>query len=401
MQIVLSRPRDLHPARAGGRRERRAARAGGRAADVSGARILVAGGGTAGHIEPAMNLADAVRRLDPAAEITALGTVKGLDQQLIPARGYPLELVPPVPLPRRVNKDLLATPGRVREAVAAAARVLERTRAEVVVGFGGYVAVPAYLAARRLGVPIVVHEANARPGLANRLAARLTTHVFTASPRARLKHAQMIGMPLRPAIARLDRAAMQKEARAKFGLHADAPTLLVFGGSQGAQSINRAAAGAAPQLRAAGVQVVHVIGPKNTLDVTPGEPPYLVLPYIEQMQYAYAAADFALCRCGAMTCAELAAVGLPAAYVPYPVGNGEQRFNALPIVEAGGGLLVDDAALDPEWILANVVPKLTDPQALAAMSGAAAHAGSRDGDVVLARHVLAVAEQNRKPTSPR
>jgi UDP-N-acetylglucosamine--N-acetylmuramyl-(pentapeptide) pyrophosphoryl-undecaprenol N-acetylglucosamine transferase len=348
-----------------------------------------------------MNLADAVRRLDPAAEITALGTVKGLDQQLIPARGYPLELVPPVPLPRRVNKDLLATPRRVREAVAAAARVLERTRAEVVVGFGGYVAVPAYLAARRLGVPIVVHEANARPGLANRLAARLTTHVFTASPRARLKHAQMIGMPLRPAIARLDRAAMQKEARAKFGLHADAPTLLVFGGSQGAQSINRAAAGAAPQLRAAGVQVVHVIGPKNTLDVTPGEPPYLVLPYIEQMQYAYAAADFALCRCGAMTCAELAAVGLPAAYVPYPVGNGEQRFNALPIVEAGGGLLVDDAALDPEWILANVVPKLTDPQALAAMSGAAAHAGSRDGDVVLARHVLAVAEQNRKPTSPR
>ena len=366
---------------------------------MTGARIVVAGGGTAGHIEPAMNLADAIRRLDPTAVITALGTVKGLDQALIPARGYALELVPPVPLPRRINRTLFATPRRVREAVDVAARVLERTRAEVVVGFGGYVSVPAYLAARRLGIPIVVHEANAKPGLANRLAARLTTHVFTASPRAKLRHAQVIGMPLRPAIAQLDRGATKKEARERFGLDSDAPTLLVFGGSQGAQSINVAAAGAAPRLRADGIQVLHVIGPKNSLDVPAGHPPYLVLPYVEQMQYAYAAADFALCRCGAMTCAELAAVGLPAAYVPYPVGNGEQRFNALPIVEAGGGLLVDDAELSADWIVANVVPQLTDPDVLARMSDAAEHAGARDGDVVLARHVLAVAEEHRIPGS--
>jgi UDP-N-acetylglucosamine--N-acetylmuramyl-(pentapeptide) pyrophosphoryl-undecaprenol N-acetylglucosamine transferase len=346
-----------------------------------------------------MNLADAVRRLDPTSVVTALGTTKGLDQTLIPPRGYPLELVPPVPLPRKINKALLATPRRVREAVDVAAGVLERTRAEVVVGFGGYVAVPAYLAARRLGVPIVVHEANARPGLANRLASRLTTHVFTASPRAKLKHARLIGMPLRPAIAHLDRAATKTEAREQFGLNLDLPTLLVFGGSQGARSINNAASGAAAGLRAAGIQVIHVIGPKNELTVEPGDPRYLVLPYVEQMQLAYAAADFALCRCGAMTCAELAAVGLPAAYVPYPVGNGEQRFNALPIVEAGGGLLVDDAELSPDWIMANVVPRLTDPEALARMSAAAEHAGSRDGDVVLARHVLAVADEHRVPGS--
>jgi UDP-N-acetylglucosamine--N-acetylmuramyl-(pentapeptide) pyrophosphoryl-undecaprenol N-acetylglucosamine transferase len=346
-----------------------------------------------------MNLADALRRLDPTAVVTALGTEKGLDQQLIPARGYPLELVPPVPLPRKLNRALLATPKRLRAAVDAAARVLERTRAEVVVGFGGYVAVPAYLAARRLGVPIVVHEANAKPGLANRLASRLTTHVYAASPRARLKHAQVIGMPLRPAIAQLDRSATRREARELFGLLPDAPTLLVFGGSQGARSINDAAAGAAAQLGVAGIQVLHVIGPKNRLDVPPGEPPYVVLPFVEQMQYAYAAADFALCRCGAMTCAELAAVGLPAAYVPYPVGNGEQRFNAMPIVDAGGGLLVDDADLSPEWIVANVVPRLTNPETLARMSRAAEHAGARDGDVVLARHVLAVAERHRIPGS--
>lgn len=336
-----------------------------------------------------MNLADAVVRLDPTAEVTALGTTKGLDTTLIPPRGYPLELVPPVPLPRKPGMDLLRTPGRVRAAVAQAAEILQRVRAEVVVGFGGYVAVPAYLAARRLRLPIVVHEANAKPGLANRLAARLTPHVYTASPLDKLPHARVIGIPLRRAISQLDRAALRDEARARFGLRPERPTLLIFGGSQGAQSINRAAAGAAAGLRDAGVQVLHVIGPKNdwTIESDP-DVPYVVVPYVEQMQYAYAAADFALCRCGAMTCAELAAVGLPAAYVPYPVGNGEQRFNALPIVTAGGGLLVDDADLDPAWVLGEVVARITDPATVERMTIAAAGAGARDADVVLARAVL-------------
>ncbi|WP_375475097.1 glycosyltransferase [uncultured Jatrophihabitans sp.] len=367
---------------------------------MSAPRIVVAGGGTAGHIEPAMNLADAVRRLEPSAQITALGTTRGLDSTLIPARGYPLELVPPVPLPRHINRALLGTPGRLRDAVVATSAVLERVRAEVVVGFGGYVAVPAYLAAKRHSIPIVVHEANAKPGVANRGAARLTTHVFTASAAARLPHASVIGIPLRPAISQLDRAALRPAARARFGLRPDLPTLLVFGGSQGAQSINRALAGAADGLRAAGVQVLHVVGPKNDLDVAPlgaaDAPPYVAVSYVEHMEIAYAAADFAVCRCGAMTCAELAAVGLPAAYVPYPVGNGEQRFNALPTVSAGGGLLVDDAALSPAWLLANVVPRLTDPDMLARMSAAAEGAGARDADVVLAERVLAVADEHRR-----
>lgn len=360
-------------------------------------RVVVAGGGTAGHIEPAMNLADAVRRLDPSAEITALGTVKGLDTTLIPPRGYPLELVPPVPLPRQLGRELFRTPRRVRDAVGAASAVLERVQAEVVVGFGGYVAVPAYLAARRMSIPIVVHEANAKPGLANRGAARMTSHVFTASRAGRLPHATVIGIPLRPAISQLDRAALRAAARARFGLQADRPTLLVFGGSQGARSINKAASGAAADLRAAGVQVLHVIGPRNELAVE-SDPavPYVVVPYVEQMQYAYAAADFALCRCGAMTCAELAAVGLPAAYVPYPVGNGEQRFNAIPIVEAGGGLLVDDAELSPAWVRTEVLGRMTDAGVLAAMSRAAELAGSRDADVVLARRVLDVAAEYRR-----
>ena len=168
-------------------------------AGVTAPHVVVAGGHSAGHIEPTMNFADALRRLEPTAEITALGTVRGLDTTLIPARGYSLELIPAVPLPRKLNRDLLQTPGRLRDSIRAAGAVLDRVRAEVVVGFGGYVAVPAYLAARGRGLPIVVHEANAQPGVANRLAARMTTHVFTAAPSVRLAHATAIGIPLRPA----------------------------------------------------------------------------------------------------------------------------------------------------------------------------------------------------------
>jgi UDP-N-acetylglucosamine--N-acetylmuramyl-(pentapeptide) pyrophosphoryl-undecaprenol N-acetylglucosamine transferase len=346
-----------------------------------------------------MNFSDALRRLEPGAEITALGTVRGLDTTLIPARGYPLELIPPAPLPRTLNRVLLQAPGRLRDAVLAAGAVLDRVRAEVVVGFGGYVAGPAYLAARRRGLPIVAHEANARPGVANRLAARMTTRVFTVAPGVRLAHATAIGIPLRPAITGLDRPALRDTARQRFGLRPDGPLLLATGGSQGARAINAAVSGAATALRAAGVQVLHVTGPQHAVEVPdggPAGPPYAVIPYIEEMQYAYAAADFAVCRSGAMTCAELAAVGLPAAYVPLPLRGGEQRLNADPAVAAGGALLVDDAGLDPAWIENTLIPVLTDPARLAAMSARASAAGAPDAGIVLARHVLsAVAEVRR------
>ena len=359
-------------------------------------RVLVAGGHSAGHIEPAMNLADALRAADPTVEITALGTERGLDTTLIPQRGYALELIPPVPLPRKLNRALLTTPGRLSEAVRAAGDVIDRHQVDVVVGFGGYVALPAYVAARRRDVPIVLHEANARPGIANRLGARLTRHVFTASTAVRLPNATAIGIPLRPAIATLDRAASRTDARLDFGLWPDAPTLLVTGGSQGARTINTAAAAAADGLRDAGVQVLHVVGPKNTVDVGEGKPPYVVVPYVEHMDRAYAAADFVLCRAGAMTCAELAAVALPAAYVPLPLRGGEQRHNAEPIVAAGGGLLVDNARLSPQWITQEVVPHITDSSSLRAMSRAAGHAGARDAGAVLARHILTVAAERRR-----
>ncbi|WP_214417269.1 undecaprenyldiphospho-muramoylpentapeptide beta-N-acetylglucosaminyltransferase [Sphaerisporangium fuscum] len=355
-------------------------------------RVVLAGGGTAGHIEPALALADALRRLDPSIGITCLGTERGLETRLVPARGYELALVPAVPLPRAITPQLLTVPGRLAGAINAAAQIMDRVQADALVGFGGYVATPAYLGARRRGLPIVVHEANPRPGLANRLGARLTDHVFTGHPDASLPHAEYVGIPLRREIVALDRLSNGDKARSYFGLENDRPTLLIFGGSQGARAINEAALAAAPVLRQAGVQVLHVIGPKNTVieEPPPGDPQYVVLPYVDRMDLAYAAADFVLCRSGAMTCAELTAVGLPAAYVPLPHGNGEQRLNAAPIVQAGGGMMVDNADLTADWIIQYVLPILRDPERVVAMSEAASRMGRKDADTVLARKVLEI-----------
>jgi UDP-N-acetylglucosamine--N-acetylmuramyl-(pentapeptide) pyrophosphoryl-undecaprenol N-acetylglucosamine transferase len=360
--------------------------------------VVLAGGGTGGHIEPMLALADALRRRsDGGAElrVTCLGTARGMETRLVPARGYDLRLIPPVPLPRKPTLDLFRVPGRVWRSVAETRALLTELDADVVVGFGGYVALPAYLAARRARVPVVVHEQNALPGLANRIGARFAARVAVTVAGTPLHDGEHVGMPLRTAISSLDRAARRAEARAAFGLDADRPTLLVFGGSQGAATLNRAAAAAADALTAAGVQVLHARGPKNTEVTVPPRPagsaPYVVVDYLERMDLAYAAADLALCRSGAVTVAELSAVGLPAAFVPLPIGNGEQRRNALPVIEAGGGLLVEDADLDAAWIGAHLIPLLTDPSALAGYARHAAAAGVADADERLADIVLDVA----------
>ncbi len=350
--------------------------------------VVIAGGGSAGHIEPALALADAVRRRRPDAVITALGTERGLDATLIPARGYPLELIPPVPLPRRPSVDLLRLPGRVRRAVARVREVLSAVDADVVVGFGGYVALPAYLGARGR-VPIVVHEANARAGLANKVGARLAARVVAAVPGSGLPGAEVLGIPLRRAVTTLDRAALRAAARERFGLPADGPVLLVFGGSQGARTLNTALAAALPRLTEQGIAVLHAHG-------RAGEPAaaqsaqYVPLPYIDDMHLAYAAADAVLGRAGAMTVAEVSAVGLPAVYVPLPHGNGEQALNAAPVVAAGGGVLVADAELTGDRLLAEIVPLLTEPDRLARMGAAARASGHAEADERLADIVLDV-----------
>ncbi len=361
--------------------------------------VVLAGGGTAGHVEPAMAVADALRSLDPTARITALGTARGLETKLVPERGYHLELITPVPLPRKPNRDLVRLPLRVRRSVRETRAILDDVAADVIIGFGGYVALPAYLAARggprhRRRVPVVIHEANASAGLANRVGARRAQRVLSAVPDSGLRHAEVVGVPVRSAITALDRMAMREKARAHFGFADDALVLLVFGGSQGAVSINQAVAAAAKQLAAAGISVLHAHGPKNRLDLpepADGDPPYVAVPYLTRMDLAYAAADLAICRSGAMTVAEVSAVGLPAVYVPLPIGNGEQRLNALPVVNAGGGLMVADRDLTPDYVAHTVAGLLTDAPRLTAMTAAAALAGHRDAAQRVAEVALEVA----------
>nr|WP_221247494.1 undecaprenyldiphospho-muramoylpentapeptide beta-N-acetylglucosaminyltransferase [Gordonia humi] len=364
--------------------------------------IVVAGGGTAGHIEPALAVADAVRRLDPTARITALGTTRGLETTIVPDRGFDLRLIPPVPLPRKPGMELAKTPWRVVRSVAATRKVFAEVDADVVVGFGGYVALPAYLAARagvlRSGrLPVVIHEANASAGIANKVGAKVADRVLAAVDDCGLPDAKVVGIPVRGAIATLDRAAVRAQARRFFGLDQDAPTLLVFGGSQGAQRLNEAVAPAATALGAAGIGVLHAYGPKNSINpVSPdGAPPYVGVSYLNRMDLAYAAADLVICRSGAMTVAEISATGLPAVYVPLPHGNGEQRLNALPVEKAGGCVIVDNDVVTAEWVGREVPALLADTDRLAAMGAAAASVGHRDAAVEVATAALDLARERR------
>lgn len=356
--------------------------------------VVLAGGGTGGHIYPLLAFADALRRTFPEVRITALGGRKGMENDLIPPAGYDLRIIPVHQLPRTLNLDLLRTPDRMWKSAHAAGKVLDEVQADVVVGFGGYVSVPAYLAAWRRELPIVIHEVNVPPGVANKLGMRFTKNVAVGFPHQpqqseALRDARVVGVPLRTSITRLDRAALRPQALAHFGLRPDLPVLFVFGASQGARTINLAVAGAAKKLTHAGVQVLHVQGGRNDpFDVPSDLPaPYVVVPYLSDMQLGYAAADLVLCRGGAITVAETTALGLPAVYVPLPYGNGEQKRNALPVVEAGGGILVDNAELTPEWIERTVIPLIRDPWRLASMSAAAGQYGRRDGDEALLDYV--------------
>lgn len=352
--------------------------------------VVLAGGGTAGHVSPLLALADCLRRREPDVRITALGTAEGLEARLVPARGYDLEVVPKVPMPRKPSPALLRLPGSLRRAIEAADTVIRESDAQVVVGFGGYVSTPAYLAARRRGIPVVIHEQNARPGLANKLGSRFAKHVGVTFPDTPLRGATLTGMPLRREIALLDRKARRAEALAHFGLDPQWPTVLVTGGSLGAQRINQAFQGAVGSLGAAGVQVLHVTGVGKEFDVPTQDAgaPYVVVPYADRMELAYAAADIVVARSGANTVCELTAVGLPAAYVPLPIGNGEQSLNARAVVAAGGGIIVDDAALTTSWVEDTLVPLLRNASGLAEMAAAAASVGERDGDELLADLVI-------------
>ncbi len=339
---------------------------------------LLAGGGTAGHVNPLLAVADALRARDPDAEVLVLGTSEGLEARLVPERGYELLVVDKVPFPRRPNRAAAAFPARFTRAVKQVRGYLRRYGVDVVVGFGGYASAPAYTAAWREHVPVVVHEANARPGLANVLGARTAAAVGVAFEGTRLRGGRVVGMPLRREIVMLDRTALRAEAAAHFGLDPARPTLLVFGGSLGAQRLNEAFGGAWQDVLDAGWQLLHVTGERSDLP-DPGVAGYAVRRYVDRMDLAFALADFVVSRSGAATVSEISALGIPAVYVPYAVGNGEQALNAGSAVRAGAAVLIPDAEFTADRVRREIVPLLRDGDRRAAMTDAAASVGTRTG----------------------
>lgn len=339
---------------------------------------LLAGGGTAGHVNPLLAVADALRERDTEATVLVLGTAEGLESRLVPERGYELLIVDKVPFPRRPNAQAAAFPGRFRRAIAQVRQHIRRHRIDVVVGFGGYASAPAYVAARREWVPFVVHEANAKPGLANVLGARAAAGVGVAFEGTPLRRGEVVGMPLRREVIALDRAATRAEAAEHFGLDPARPVLLVFGGSLGAQRLNDAIADSWRDILDAGWQLLHVTGERSDLE-DPRVPGYTMRRYVDRMDLAFALADLIVSRSGSATVSEVSALGIPALYVPYSVGNGEQRLNAGSAVAAGAAKLLDDATFDGDAVRRLVVPLLGDPERIARMAAAAENVGTRNG----------------------
>ena len=358
--------------------------------------IVLAAGGTAGHIYPALNTAAAICDIAPETRITILGTERGLDRELVPRSGYPLKLIDSVPFPRNINLEAVKFPLRMRRAVRQAKEFFRNDKVDVVIGFGGYASAPAYLAARSLGLCTIVHEANSTAGMANKLGARFTKNIALNYPGV-LPGGRVIGMPLSKQIRDLDRRALRDSARDHFGLPREGRTLLVFGGSQGAQSINTSITQVVEDLRRAGINILHATGHDKANPVVEIESDsrdsavgrYRSVPFIDRMDLAYAAADLSISRAGAMTVAEAASVGIPSIFVPLPIGNGEQERNAAALISSGGAITCSNAEFTPNWIVANVIPLINDAHKLAEMSHRMRQQSSRDAAQDLARWALA------------
>lgn len=328
---------------------------------------LLAGGGTAGHVNPLLALAEHIRREEPNSSVIALGTEEGLEARLVPLRNFELQTIERLPFPRKLNFYALKFAPKFLKAVAQIRELIRSRQVDVVVGFGGYASAPAYLAARREKIPYVIHEANALPGLANRFGAKRAAAVATTFASTKLSLAVVTGMPLRPELETAIGTMSKAEARRQLGLNPELATLLVTGGSLGAKRINDAVSKASDALDAAGIQVLHIIGGASDLEEMSSK---LVtrIRYCDRMELAIAAADLAVARSGASTVCEFGAFGLPAVFVPYPIGNGEQRFNAEPLVEAGGAISIQDSNFTAEFVRDRVIPLISNTKRLKQMS---------------------------------
>jgi UDP-N-acetylglucosamine--N-acetylmuramyl-(pentapeptide) pyrophosphoryl-undecaprenol N-acetylglucosamine transferase len=345
-------------------------------------RVLIAGGGTAGHVFPAIAVAHRLVE-DHGAEVMFLGTAAGQEARLVPAAGFRMIEMEAKPLLRKASLSTLRAPFVALGSMRRCAPLVRE--ADAVVGMGGYVSGPPVVAAWRARTPVVIHEQNAIPGLANRLCSRFarTTAVAFAEAAHRLPHrarVEVTGNPIREVIASVpgERSRLAKEAHAELDLDPERRTVVIFGGSQGALHIDRAAVGACTLLKdRADLQVVLLTGPAHHEATVRGLPAGAALsvramPFLDRMELAYAVADVVVSRAGATTIAELAACGVPSILVPYPYATANhQEANARALQRAGGASVLLDDQLTAE-VLADRVESLVDHgERLRAMSDAA------------------------------
>ncbi|MFC5369926.1 undecaprenyldiphospho-muramoylpentapeptide beta-N-acetylglucosaminyltransferase [Arcanobacterium bovis] len=366
--------------------------------------VVLAGGGTAGHVNPLLSTADALKEINPQVEITVVGTDQGLEAELVPAAGYRLATIDRVPFPRRLNKNAITFLPRFRKSIEVAKQILRQANANVVVGFGGYVSTPVYLAAKALSIPVIVHEGNARPGMANKLGARFASLValtFASTDlKARKGYTQTIGLPMRASISNLAndeklRQDLRSQMLASYGFDANKPVIVVTGGSLGAVHLNDVITQCAHDIIDAGIQVLHITGKGKDDDVRERTQElrsrgYQVIDYLLGMEKAYALADLVITRAGAGMVAEVSGLGIPAIFVPLPIGNGEQALNATDVVNAGGALMVPDSDFTPQWLCTNVLPLFKEDR-LNEMAKNARAASALDGAHVLAQKTLEIA----------
>ena len=364
-------------------------------------RILIAGGGTAGHVFPSLAVAEQLSAR--GARVEFIGSTDGQEATLVPAAGYPFHAIRALPLRRELSvRAALAPAVALRSAIAC--RPLVRG-ASAVLGMGGFASIPAVLAARTAGVPTVLHEQNAVPGLANRTLARLAAAIGITfeDSRRRLSGRTRIettGLPVRKEIlaVQIRREALAAEARRAFDLEADRLTLLVTGGSQGALQIDRAVAGAVALLSGRrDVQLVVLTGRAHEAEVAGAAARSMdlvvrTIPFLDRIELALAVADAAVARAGANTVSELAVSGVPAILVPYPYAtDAHQEANARELERVGAAELVSDRDLTPERFADRVGAIVADDERRASMAKAARAWAKPDADERLTGLVLAVA----------
>ncbi len=387
----------------------------GRAADPGGPgghttprRVMFGAGGTGGHVYPAIAVARTLMTIDSSIEPMFIGRADRLEGRLVPEAGFTLHHVDAVPVPRRASLEVLRLPLALRRAVDRCSRLLSDTSSVAAVTFGGYVSFPLARASRRLGLPLVVHEQNALPGLANRLAARWADRVAVSFPGSadhfpHPEHVAVTGNPVRVEILALDDASARSRILRSFELDQGRRTLLVFGGSQGARSLNQAAISShGLWRRPERVQILHVAGRVlygETADAWAGVPRRAGGPlvrcveFIDDMASAYAVADVVVCRSGATSIAEITALGKASVLVPYPHATGDhQRHNALALERAGGARVILDADLDGRSLVAAAERLFDDDELRQTVAAAARAFGRRDAADNVARLILGVLE---------